>query len=67
VLRFVPRSAAARWSCPVTTICILVTQHEGFDAPRADTLSKMVLAAPDRRELVDWLRERPLMHALRAT
>jgi bis(5'-nucleosyl)-tetraphosphatase (symmetrical) len=22
-----------------------------------------VLAAPDRRELVDWLRERPLMHA----
>jgi bis(5'-nucleosyl)-tetraphosphatase (symmetrical) len=41
----------------------LVTQHEGFERPRADDTFQDVLAAPDRRELVDWLRERPLMHA----
>ena len=41
----------------------LVTQHEGFERPRkGDTLDD-VLAAPDRRELVGWLRTRPLMHA----
>ena len=41
----------------------LVTQHEGFERPRADDTFQDVLAAPDRRELVDWLRKRPLMHA----
>jgi bis(5'-nucleosyl)-tetraphosphatase (symmetrical) len=41
----------------------LVTQHEGFERPRADDTFQDVLAAPDRRELVDWLRARPLMHA----
>jgi bis(5'-nucleosyl)-tetraphosphatase (symmetrical) len=41
----------------------LVTQHEGFERPRADDTFQDVLAAADRRELVDWLRCRPLMHA----
>jgi bis(5'-nucleosyl)-tetraphosphatase (symmetrical) len=41
----------------------LVTQREGFERPRADDTFQDVLAAPDRRELVDWLRARPLMHA----
>jgi bis(5'-nucleosyl)-tetraphosphatase (symmetrical) len=41
----------------------LVTQHEGFAKPRKDDTFADVLDAPDRRELVDWLRARPLMHA----
>src|SRR5918911_855818 len=41
----------------------LVTQHEGLARARADDTFGDVLAAPDRRELIDWLRERPLMHA----
>lgn len=40
----------------------LVTQHEGFERPRSDDTFQDVLAAPDRRQLVDWLRKRPLMH-----
>jgi bis(5'-nucleosyl)-tetraphosphatase (symmetrical) len=40
----------------------LVTQHEGFERPRRDDTIGDVLAAPDRLELVDWLRTRPLMH-----
>jgi bis(5'-nucleosyl)-tetraphosphatase (symmetrical) len=41
----------------------LVTQHEGFAKPRKDDTLADVLAAPDRRELADWLRTRPMMHA----
>ena len=41
----------------------LVTQHEGFERPRQDDTLSDVLTAPDRRELVDWLRTRPMMHA----
>jgi bis(5'-nucleosyl)-tetraphosphatase (symmetrical) len=41
----------------------LVTQHEGFERQRKDDTLDDVLTAPDRRELVDWLRTRPLMHA----
>src|SRR5436190_8279448 len=41
----------------------LVTQHEGFAKPRKDDTFTDVLAASDRRELVDWLRTRPMMHA----
>ena len=41
----------------------LVTQHEGFERPRKDDTIHDVLAAPDRKELVDWLRKRPMMHA----
>src|SRR5215217_3705726 len=40
----------------------LVTQHEGFAKPRKDDTFADVLDASDRRELVDWLRTRPLMH-----
>jgi bis(5'-nucleosyl)-tetraphosphatase (symmetrical) len=41
----------------------LVTQHEGCERPRKDDTFDDVLAAPDRQELVDWLRTRPMMHA----
>ena len=41
----------------------LVTQHEGFECPRPDDSFHDVLAAPDRAELIEWLRRRPLMHA----
>jgi len=41
----------------------LVTQHEGFERPRKDDTIHDVLSAPDRKELVDWLRKRPMMHA----
>ncbi len=40
----------------------LVTQHEGFEKKRKDDTFDDVLAAPDARELVDWLRARPMMH-----
>src|SRR5437773_5359766 len=40
----------------------LVTQHEGFERARKDDTFGDVLSAPDRRELVDWLRTRSLMH-----
>jgi bis(5'-nucleosyl)-tetraphosphatase (symmetrical) len=41
----------------------LVTQHEGFAKPRKDDTFTDVLQARDREELVDWLRQRPMMHA----
>lgn len=41
----------------------LVTQHEGFERPRGDDTFQDVLRAPDRKDLVDWLRKRPMMHA----
>jgi bis(5'-nucleosyl)-tetraphosphatase (symmetrical) len=41
----------------------LVTQFEGFERPRDDDTFKDVLEAPDARELVDWLRTRPLLVA----
>src|SRR5947208_16728163 len=40
----------------------LVTQYEGFERARKDDTLEDVLAAADRRELVDWLRTRPLIH-----
>ena len=40
----------------------LIAQHEGIEGRRSDDTFADVLAAPDRAELVDWLRERPLMH-----
>src|SRR5687767_7176934 len=41
----------------------LVSQHEGFERSRGDDTFADVLAAPDRKELVDWLRTRAMMHA----
>jgi bis(5'-nucleosyl)-tetraphosphatase (symmetrical) len=40
----------------------LVSQLEGFERPRKDDTFQDVLGAPDARELVDWLRRRPMMH-----
>jgi bis(5'-nucleosyl)-tetraphosphatase (symmetrical) len=40
----------------------LVTQFEGFERPRKDDTFQDVLAAPDAKALVDWLRRRPMMH-----
>src|SRR4051794_25999354 len=39
----------------------LITHHEGFAKPRKDDTFADVLDAPDRGELVDWLRTRPMM------
>ena len=62
VLRFV-RSLGSR---AVTVLgnhdLHLVAQHEGFERARSDDTFAEVMAAPDRAELVDWLRARPLMH-----
>ena len=41
----------------------LITQHEGFERKRKDDTFDDVLGAPDAKELVDWLRERPMLHA----
>ena len=40
----------------------LVTQYEGFERKRKDDTFDDVLGAPDVRELVDWVRTRPMMH-----
>lgn len=41
----------------------LITQFEGYARARKDDSFHDVLDAPDGRELVDWLRARPMMHA----
>ena len=43
----------------------LVSQLEGFERSRADDTLAEVLEAPDARQLVDWLRNRPMMHVER--
>jgi bis(5'-nucleosyl)-tetraphosphatase (symmetrical) len=40
----------------------LVTQHEGYERKRKDDTFTDVLGAPDAKELVDWLRTRPMVH-----
>jgi bis(5'-nucleosyl)-tetraphosphatase (symmetrical) len=40
----------------------LLCVAEGIEKPRPRDTLDAVLAAPDRDELVDWLRRRPLMH-----
>jgi bis(5'-nucleosyl)-tetraphosphatase (symmetrical) len=40
----------------------LVSQHEGFERTRGDDTFEPVLRAADRKNLVDWLRTRPMMH-----
>ena len=40
----------------------LVSVHEGFAKRRRGDTFDDVLAAPDRGELIDWLRTRPMMH-----
>ena len=41
----------------------LITQYEGFERKRKDDTFTDVLGAPDAKELVDWLRARPMLHA----
>jgi bis(5'-nucleosyl)-tetraphosphatase (symmetrical) len=41
----------------------LVSQHEGVERSRGDDTFADVLNAADRKALVDWLRQRPMMHA----
>jgi bis(5'-nucleosyl)-tetraphosphatase (symmetrical) len=41
----------------------LVTQFEGFERKRKDDTFTDVLGAPDAKDLIDWLRTRPMMHA----
>ena len=41
----------------------LVAQHEGFERSARTTRSTTCSTRPTARELVDWLRTRPLMHA----
>ena len=43
----------------------LVAQFEGVEPARRDDTMRDVLAATDARELVDWLRTRPMMHVER--
>ena len=43
----------------------LIAQHEGFERARRDDTFRDVLEAPDARDLVQWLRLRPMMHAER--
>jgi bis(5'-nucleosyl)-tetraphosphatase (symmetrical) len=40
----------------------LITQFQGFERARKDDTFQDVLEAPDAKELVDWLRARPLLH-----
>ncbi|MBI4289912.1 MAG: symmetrical bis(5'-nucleosyl)-tetraphosphatase [Betaproteobacteria bacterium] len=40
----------------------LVARAYGFAKDRHDDTLEAVLAAPDRAQIIDWLRERPLMH-----
>ena len=40
----------------------LITQHEGFERKRKDDTFEDVLGAPDAKELIDWLRARPMTH-----
>ncbi len=40
----------------------LVCVAEGVERPRTRDTLEGILAAPDRRELLEWLRSRPLLH-----
>jgi bis(5'-nucleosyl)-tetraphosphatase (symmetrical) len=40
----------------------LITQYEGIEQPRKDDTLADVLEARDAKELVSWLRTRPMMH-----
>lgn len=62
VLRFVRSLGAAALSVLGNHDLHLLARAEGaVPAHRSDTLDE-VLSAPDCDELMDWLRERPLMH-----
>ena len=63
VLRFIKNLGAAAVVVLGNHDLHLIMQAEGLGKPnKEDTLDK-VLAAPDRAELIAWLRGRPLFHA----
>src|SRR5690606_19926010 len=41
----------------------LLALSEGYGKARADDTLTPILDAPDREELLDWLRHRPMLHA----
>ena len=63
VLRFVASLGDAAVSVLGNHDLHLVAQYEGIEKLKAKDTFQDVLDAPDARALVDWLRERPMMHA----
>jgi len=63
VLRFVKSLGDASITVLGNHDLHLVALAEGFGRRRADDTLDEVLAAPDRDELVAWLRHRPMLHA----
>src|SRR5262245_14372082 len=62
VVRFVRSLGAAAVTVLGNHDLHLVCQHEGVERWRKDDTFGDVLGAPDARELVDWLRARPMLH-----
>jgi bis(5'-nucleosyl)-tetraphosphatase (symmetrical) len=63
VLRFVKSLGGAAVTVLGNHDLHLVTQFEGFERKRKDDTFTDVLGAPDAKELIEWLRTRPMMHA----
>ena len=63
VLRFVRSLGAAAVTVLGNHDLHLVCQHEGVERTRKDDTFADVLGAPDARELIEWLRARPMLHA----
>jgi len=62
VLRFVASLGDAAISVLGNHDLHLVAQYEGVEKLKEKDTFQDVLDAPDARELVDWLRRRPMMH-----
>jgi bis(5'-nucleosyl)-tetraphosphatase (symmetrical) len=62
VLRFVRELGARAITVLGNHDLHLVTQHERIERRRKDDTFDDVLGAPDAKELVTWLRTRPMMH-----
>lgn len=63
VLRFVKRLGSSALAVLGNHDLTLLAIHAGAIAPRARDTIRDVLDAPDRDELMGWLRARPLVHA----
>ena len=62
VLRFVASLGDAAVTVLGNHDLHLIAQYEGVEKLKEKDTFQDVLDAPDARELVDWLRERPMMH-----
>ena len=62
VLRFVRSLGPAAVTVLGNHDLHLVCQYEGVERPRKDDTFGDVLAAPDARDLVGWLRAQPMLH-----